>query len=352
MRTPSSRVEPRLSRRRALAVGGAALSATALAACGGAQRLTSEEANESNPLVLRMANNLDPQHVTSVALEEFITDVQERSGGRIHIEHYASGQLGGEPQVLGQLRQGIVDLTRVGAPGLAAWDRGYHAFGLPYVFDSEEHYYAALDSEAMRDFFAGSQEQNFLGLTYYTSGARSFYTASTPIRTPDDLAGLKIRIQDMATQVQMTEAFGASPIVMGFGDTYTALQTGLIDGAESNETVLNQSGHGEVSKAFSLTEHTRIPDMLVIGTRAWDRLCEEDRTLLQEAAIASTEAHKEAWAQSIEEAYAESEEMGVEFIEDVDTDAFAELAAPVVEEFASRHQEVADLLDIIDQARS
>lgn len=345
---------PAVPRRRALALAGAAAGAAALSACGSTDRrsITSAEASPDAPLRLTLANSLDPKHITSQALQKLADDVAERSDGRIILEMFDSGQLGSEPQVLGQMRQGIIDLVRVGSPGLAAWNPGYHGFGLPYVFDSGEHYYRAMDSEAMRAFLTSGQERGFVGLTYFTSGARSFYTASTPVRSPEDARGMKIRVQDMRTQVQMMNAFGASPIVMGFGDTYTALQTGLIDGAESNETVLTQSGHGEVAKVFSLTEHTRIPDLLAMGAPAWERLDEADRTLLQEAAADATAQHRTDWDASIEQAYTEAAEMGVEFIDDVDVDAFRELAAPVVADFAEQHQEVADLLAIIDRARA
>ena len=344
--------QPALSRRRALALAGAAVGGATLAACGGdARKITSADASSSAPLTLTLANNLDPEHITSQALQRLADDVAERSEGRLRITMFDSGQLGSETQVLGQMRQGIVDMTRVASPGLAPWNPGYHGFGLPYVFDDEEHFHRALDSEAMQKFFTSSVDEGLVGLTTFTSGARSFYTAATPVRTPEDVRGLKIRVQDMRTQVRMTSAFGASPVVMGFGDTYTALQTGLIDGAESNETVLTQSGHGEVAKVFSLTEHTRIPDILAVGAPAWERLDDADRTLLQEAATAATIQHREDWATSIEQAYTEAREMGVEFIDDVDIDAFRELSTPVVEDFAEQYQEVQDLLSIIDSAR-
>ncbi len=334
-------------------LGAALLALTALTACGaGTGATTSAAATAEDPLVLRFAHNLSDQHVTSQALAAFTADVEERSDGRIVVQTYGNGQLGAEPHVLGQLNQGIVDMTRVSAPGLANYDPGYHTFGLPYVFGSEEEYYRVMDSPEMAEYFRSTAEDGFIGLTYYTSGARSFYTADTPIRTPEDLSGLKLRVQDMRSQTELIEELGAAPIVMALGDTYTSLQTGLIDGAESNETVLTQSAHGEVSKSFSLTEHTRIPDMLVISTDAWDRLDEADQELLVDAARQSTEDHKEAWAQSIEDAITEAEtEMGVEFVTDVDVDAFREATRPVVERYAAEYPEVADLLAVIEAAR-
>lgn len=301
-------------------------------------------------MVLRLAHNLSDTHVTSQALTAFAEEVTQSSDGRIVVDIYANGQLGSETQVLGQLTQGIIDMTRVSSPGLADYDQGYETFGLPYVFDNEEEFYRAMDSPEMREYFQSTEDEGFVGLTYYTSGARSFYTADTPIREPEDLGGLKIRVQDMRSQTALLDTLGGTPVVMAFGDIYTALQTGMIDGAESNETALTQSNHGEVAKVFSVSEHTRIPDMLVISADAWERLSPEDQQLLVDAAVESTESHKAAWAESIDEATAKAEEMGVTFITDVDVEAFQREAQPLVDEYAAEYPEVAELLEIIDSA--
>lgn len=328
----------------------ATLASTVLAGCSTEQLDSSAEATSENPLVLRLAHNLSDTHITSQVLREFAEEVNRDSDGRIVVDIYGNGQLGSENQVLGQLTEGIIDMTRVSSPGLANYDRGYDTFGLPYVFGSEEEYYGTMDSPEMREYFQSTEDAGFVGLTYYSSGARSFYTVDTPIREPEDLRGSKIRVQDMRTQTQLLDTLGGAPVVMGFGEIYTALQTGMIDGAESNETALNQSNHGEVAKVFSATEHTRIPDMLVISANAWQRLAPEDQELLVDAAVQSTESHKVAWAESIDEAVAESEEMGVTFVTDVDIEAFQEASRPLVDEYASQYPEVAQLLEIIRSA--
>ncbi len=313
--------------------------------------MASEEATSARPLVLRMAHNLGDKHPTSKAITAFTESLAECSEGRIVVDLYGGGQLGSEPAVLGQLTQGIIDLTRVGSPGLAGRHPGYHTFGLPYLFSSEEEMHQVMDSQVMRDFYLSTKDLGFVGLTHYSSGARSFYTRSTPVRTPDDLAGLKLRVQDMASQTMLVETLGAAPVVMALGDTYTSLQTGLIDGAESNETVLTESAHGEVAKVFSHTEHTRIPDLMLISADAWGRLSPEDQELLVTAASDSSRDHRVEWAKAIDGAVEKAKGMGVEFVDDVDLDAFQEATAPVRERFAADYQEVADLLTIIDSAR-
>lgn len=313
--------------------------------------VTSAAADPARPLVLRLAHNLSGTHPTSVAIDAFAESVAELSGGRLRVDIYANGQLGSEPAVLGQLVQGIVDITRVASPGLASHHPGYHTFGLPYVFESEEQMHQVMDSEQMAQFYRSTEEDGFVGLTHYTSGARSLYTRSTPIRTPEDIIGKKIRVQDMRSQTELMEALRGAPVVMAFGDTYTALQTGLIDGAESNETVLTDSAHGEVSKVFSRTRHTIIPDLMLISASAWQRLAAEDQDVIVEAARQSSKDHRQAWAEAIAEAEETARGMGVEFVDDVDLDAFREATSPVVEDFASQHPEVAELLDLIDTVR-
>ncbi|WP_114855312.1 TRAP transporter substrate-binding protein [Brachybacterium sp. YJGR34] len=310
----------------------------------------SAEADPQSPLILRLAHNLSDTHPTSAAITAFAESVAETSGGRIQVDIYANGQLGSETAVLGQLVQGIVDITRVASPGLATYHAGYHTFGLPYVFDSEEQMHTVMDSAEMTEFYRSTEERGFVGLTHYTSGARSFYTASTPIRTPEDVTGMKIRVQDMRSQTELMETLDGAPVVMAFGDTYTALQTGLIDGAESNETVLTDSAHGEVAKVFSRTRHTIIPDLMLISSEAWQKLAPEDQELVAEAAHRSSLDHREAWVEAIEAAEAESVEMGVEFLDDIDLEAFRTATRPVVDDFAAEYPEVAEVLTVIETA--
>lgn len=328
-----------------------ALVVATLSACATTGAATSKDASVENPMVLQLAHNLAPTHVTGKAIDEFANLVEERSGGRITVEVFANGVLGSEGEVIEQLRAGVVDITRVGAPNLATYNDGYHAFGLPFIFDDQDHYYATMDSPEMREFFDSSLDDGFITLTYYTSGARSFYTADTPIRTPEDLKGLKIRIQDMASQADMMVALGGTPVVLPFGDIYTSLQTGIIDGAESNETALTSSSHGEVSKVFSYDEHSMIPDVMLISSATWESLSPEDQELLIAVADESTQNHKVAWEEEIKTAIEGAKEMGVEFVEDVDREAFQEATAEMNEKYAKQYPGVADLLEIVEVNR-
>ena len=206
-----------------------------------------------------------------------------------------------------------------------------------------------MDSEPMQEFFLSSADDGFVTITYYTSGARSFYTVNKPIRTPADLKGLKIRVQDMKSQTDMLNALGGIPVAMAYGDVYTSLQTGIIDGTENNETALTTGKHGEICKVFSTDEHAMIPDVLVMSAKTWAAISPEDQEIILEAAHESTESHKIAWDAAIDEAIEEaSTQMGVEFVNDVDKEAFREATSGMVDEYCAEYPGVQSLLDIIN----
>lgn len=250
---------------------------------------------------------------------------------------------------LDQLMAGVVAMTKVSAPGLATYNNAYHTFGLPYIFDGTEGFYEVMESPEMEEFYLSTEDDGFVALTYYTSGARSFYTTNKAIRTPADLKGLKIRVQDMKSQIDMMKALGGTPVAMAYGDVYTSLQTGIIDGTENNETALTTGLHGEVCKVYSVDQHAIIPDILVMSSVVWDRIAPEDQEIIIQAAKESTQSHKIAWEAAIEEAVAQAEtEMGVEFVYDVDIEAFRSATASMIDEYRAEYPEVDELLDLIE----
>ncbi|MDK2965669.1 TRAP transporter substrate-binding protein [Lacrimispora sp.] len=325
-----------------------AVSAAMLAGCGKSGVKNSAEATPENPMVLTLAHNLSETHITSIALQDFADLVEEESNGRIKIQIYPGGQLGSETEVLEQLMAGVVGMTRVSAPGLATYNEGYHTFGLPYIFKDTQNYYDVMDSDAMGGFFRSSEKDGFVTLTYYTSGSRSFYTINKPIRKPEDLKGLKIRVQDMKSQTDMIKALGGTPVAMAMGDVFTSLQTGIIDGTENNETALTTGKHGEICKYYSVDQHSMIPDVLVISSVIWKQLTPEDQNILINAAKKSTESHKAAWEAGIEKAVAEAKDtMGVTFVEDVDKDAFRAATKEMIQSYSEKYPKVQDVLNII-----
>lgn len=326
------------------------LGLSALTGCGSAQSgaATSDTATAENPLVLTLAHGLSETHTVHIAMTQFAEEVKEKTDGRVIINIFPNGQLGSENENLEQLQAGVIAMTKVSAPGLATYNEAYNTFGLPYLFNDTEDFYNVMDSQEMRDFFLSTGDDGFVVLTYYTSGARSFYTKDKAIRTPEDLKGLKIRVQDMKSQTDMMTALGGTPVAMSYGDVYTALQTGIIDGTENNETALTTGKHGEVCKVYSQDQHAMIPDVLVMSAKVWDRISAEDQQVILEAAYDSTDAHKQMWDQAVADAIEEAQsEMGVTFVTDIDKQAFRDATAGMVEEYRNQYPGVDNLLNVI-----
>ncbi len=295
---------------------------------------------------LKLAHNLAEDHPVHKALEEFAKEVETKTDGKVVIKIFANGQLGDERGVLEQLKIGAVDMTKVNSASLENFSPVYKAFTLPYMFENLEHFYAVMDGEIAEEIYESSKNEGFSGLTYYDSGARSFYTKTKPITTLEDLKGLKIRVMDNPSSIRMMELLGAQATPLPYGDIYTSLSAGVIDGAESNETALTLGKHGEICKFFSYDEHTRIPDFLVISNKAWDKIPSEYHQIIKDAAKASTEYQKEIWAEALKQAKTDAEAMGVAFNE-VDKAPFKAAVAPMYDELKGAHPEVYGIVEKI-----
>lgn len=328
------------------------LMAGLLAGCGSnATTKTADEGEKETAKVeertFKLAHNLSEDHPVHLALVDFSEKVEEESDGQMKVEIFANGVLGAEKEVLEQLQGGAVDMTKVSAAALESFAPEYAVFSLPYLFVSKDHYYQSMESDAVQELYMANKDKGFVGLTFYDSGARSFYTKDKVIKTPEDLKGLKIRVQDSPTAIKMVELLGGNPTPMAYGEVYTALQAGVIDGAESNETALTTGKHGEVAKEFSINEHTMIPDILVMSSKTWDSLSEEQQNILTEAGKSSTEYQKDIWNKAIDEAIKEAESnMGVTFTE-VDKKPFIEKVEPMLDEYSKKDEKIKKIMDAI-----
>ncbi len=312
--------------------------------CGNKKTTVSSTSGGDKEVTLKLAHNLTETHPVGLALAQFSKSVEEKTNGSVKIQIFPNGQLGDETSVLEQLKAGAIAMTKVSAAALTAYDDGYNAFTLPYIFADEKHYFKSMESAAVQELYNKTKEKGFIGLTYYNSGARSFYTAKKPINTPQDLKGLKIRVMGFKTQTEMIQALGGTPVSLPYGEVYTALQSGVIDGAESNETALTIGKHGEVAKYFSYDEHTMIPDILVVSSKVWDTLSKDQQKAIQEAAKESTTFANPLWTKSISDAKVEAEKMGVKF-NDVDKKPFQDAVAPVLKKYSDSMPEVKKLLE-------
>ncbi len=261
---------------------------------------------------LKLAHGLDVNHPVHKGMEFMAQRVAEKSGGQFQIEIYPGGQLGSERQNLELLQIGSLGMTKVSASVMENFAPSLKVFSLPYIFHDKAHAYAVLDGPVGKNLLLQSQDFWLRGLTYFDAGYRSFYTKDKPVNSPEDLKGLKIRVQESQTAMNMIKAMGGAPTPISWGELYTALQQGVVDGAENNPPSFFLSRHYEVCKYYTINEHTSVPDILVIGTVAWNRLSSEEQTWLQEAADEAAIYQRQLWEAAEQEALDAVKAAGVE----------------------------------------
>lgn len=264
--------------------------------------------------VLKVAHILDPSHSVHKAMVFMAERVKEKSGGKMELQIYPSGQLGSERGCLELLQIGSLAITKVSAAVMEGFIEDYKVLGLPYVFRDREHSYKVLDGEIGKQILLSGEKIWLRGLCFYDAGSRSFYTKDKPVNSPDDLRGLKIRVMKSITASNMVKALGGSPTPISWSELYTALQSGVVDGAENNPPSFYLSHHYEVCKFYSLDEHTTIPDVLLVSTVIWNKLSEEEQKWLQEAANESAVVQRELWAESEQEALDGVQNAGVTIV--------------------------------------
>lgn len=257
---------------------------------------SAEKEESSEPIVLRLAETHGADYPTTKGDYEFARLVEERTNGRIKIEVYPGSQLGEERAVIEQVQFGAIDFTRVSISPLAAFAPDFNALQMPYLYRSPDHMWEVLNSPIGDEFLDSLEPSGFVGLSWFDSGARSFYNSVRPIKTVADLAGLKIRVQESALMVGLVEALGAVATPMPFGEVYSAIQTGVIDGAENNWPSYYSTSHFEVAGFYTLDEHTRVPEITVASKISMDKLSAKDQEIIKQAAKDSMAFQIKAWA--------------------------------------------------------
>lgn len=302
---------------------------------------------ESGVTVIKLAHGLDVGHSVHRAMELMASRVAEFSGGRMRIDIYPSEQLGTERQTLELLQIGSVGMTKVSAAVLENFAPTFQVLSLPYMFRDEAHQFEVLDGPIGSELLLGLEPYRLRGLAFYDAGSRSFYTKDQPIQRPEDLDGLKIRTQESATAMELVRRLGGSATPIAWGELYSALQQGIVDGAENNPPSFYLSHHYEIARFYSLNEHTRVPDVLLISTTVWNALGEQERGWLVDAVAESTALQRTLWREAVETALNAVRAAGVEVIVP-DPRPFSETVAPMYDTFRSDSA----LYDLIRRIRS
>ena len=281
--------------------------ALSLAGCG---------AGEDEVQIIRIGHNQSQTHPTHLALLEFEKYVESKAGDRYDLVVYPSELLGSQTDMVQLTQTGAINFCVASNAILETFSPDYEIFNLPYLFASSTAYHHVMDDPSVTDeIFNSTNKAGFTGVTWLDAGTRNFYTIKKPIHTPADLKGLKIRVQQSPTNIKMMDLLGGSATPMGFGEVYTSLQSGIIDGAENNELALTNNGHGEVCKYYSYDMHQMVPDIVIGNTAFLEELPEEDRAIFEEGFQIINEVERREWAHAVDEAKDRAEnEMGVEFI--------------------------------------
>ena len=299
--------------------------------CGSSAPAT-KPAETKKEIMLKAADVQPDDYPTTMALKNMAQLLNERTQGRIKMQVYPAGQLGGEKESIEMTQAGTIALNRVNAAPLVGFSPKMGVFSMPFLFRDADHLWKVLDGQIGKDMLKELEKSNLIGLAYYDSGARSFYTKGKAANTPADMKGMKIRVQQSKVFVDTINALGASATPMGFGEVYSALQTGIIDGAENNPPSLYTTKHFEVAKFFSLDEHSMVPEVLFMSKKVWDTLSPEDQKIIAQAAADSVAYEKKAWKELTESSLKELAAKGVT-ISKVDKTLFQKAVAPVYDKY-------------------
>lgn len=265
--------------------------------------------------VLKLAHGLDTTHPVHLGMEHMKKRLEELSGGRMTIDIYPSGVLGSEVQSIEQLQGGALAMTKTSTAAMESFIPELGVFGVPYLFNDHESYWSILDGEIGHDLLSVGDSLGLRGLCYYDSGSRNFYSTKKPIRSPKDLQGMKIRVQNSRMAIAMIEAMGGSPTPIAWGELYSALAQGVVDGAENNPPSFESSRHFEVCKYFTPDAHTRVPDLLMISFKVWNSLSPQEQEWLQAAADESSVFQRALWAEKTIESLEKVKAAGVEIVD-------------------------------------
>ena len=269
----------------------------------------------SDKKVLKLAHGLDVNHSVHKAMVQMSADLERLSEGKLSLEIYPNQQLGTERECLELLQIGSLDMTKVSAGVMENFAPKMKVLGVPFLFRDRNHSFRVLDGIIGKQLLEDGSAYRLKGLGFYDAGSRSFYTKEKPVNQPSDLEGLKIRVMESVTAMEMVRNLGGAPTPISWGELYTSLQQGVVDGAENNPPSFYLSRHYEVCKYYTLDEHTTLPDVLIIGTQTWNRLSEQEQRWLEKAAVSSVRYQRKLWADAEHEALVAVIEAGVKVIQ-------------------------------------
>lgn len=316
------------------------LAALSLCSCG----------NGDQRKIVRIGHNQSTNHPTHIGLTAFAEYINEQLGDKYVVEVYPSELLGSQTDMVQLTQTGAIDFCVASNAILETFSKSYELFNLPYLFASTEAYHAAMDDpQVTNPIFHATEKAGFQAVTWLDAGTRNFYTVNTPIESPADLKGLKIRVQQSPTNIEMMNLLGGSATPMGFGEVYTSLQANVINGAENNEMALTDNGHGDVCKYYSYDMHQMVPDILIGNLAFLEELSAAELAVFEEGFLILNAVQREEWVEAIEQAKDKAQnEQGVTFIYP-DQEPFKEACMPLHDSVLENNPDIRPIYDVIQE---
>jgi len=298
----------------------------------------------AEPATVLKASDVHPEGYPTVqAVENMGKKLEQATGGRIGIQMYASMQLGGEKEAIEQAQIGALQLARVSVGALGPVVSDLNVFNLPFLFRNTEHMEKVIDGpigQAMLDKVTDNPQVKLIGLCWMDAGARNVYDSKKPIRTIEDLKGQKVRVMGNPMFVDMMNALGGNGVAMGYDQVFSALQTGVVDGAENNPPSFVFDNHYQVAKYYSLTEHLIVPEMLVFSRVGWDKLAPGDQGLIKKVSREAQLDERQLWQKVEAEAMTRMKAAGIEIIPIADKEPFQDAVKPVWDKYGAKYADL------------
>ncbi|MGD1946805.1 MAG: TRAP transporter substrate-binding protein [Croceivirga sp.] len=302
----------------------------------------------SDTKTLTLAHSLPVAHPVHKGILVFEQELEKASDGKLNVKIYPDGQLGGEREALELFQIGSLAIAKISAATMANFVPEYGVVSIPYIFRDKSHFFNVLEGDIGKELLGKGADRWLQGLCFYDAGSRSFYTTNTPIESAEDVKGLKIRVMNDPIAVKMVKALQGSPSPMDFGELYTALQQGVVDGAENNIPSFITSRHFEVCKHYSFDQHTYIPDVLIMGTKTLERLSDREKEWVYQAAAKSAQAQKIFWEASVNDGLKVLNEAGVKIYRP-DKNPFRNQTTSIIEDF--KEKSFAKLVEAIQNTK-
>jgi tripartite ATP-independent transporter DctP family solute receptor len=283
----------------------------------------------------------------TIAMDKFAELLSEKSGGQMKLKMYHAGTLGSQPDAIEQVRMGGLEIANFSLGPIGPIVPEANVVSLPFIFKDTDHVWRVLEGKAGEMINAGLEKKGLISLAWYDGGARSFYNSKKPIETPADVVGMKIRVMNNDLYSGMIKALGGNPSPMAFAEVYQSLKTGVVDGAENNWPSYESTGHYEVAKYYSISQHLIIPEILAINADVYNSLTPDQQKILKEAAQESALLQRKLWKERSKASEAKVMSGGAVANEIPDKSAFQAAMKPVYDKFLAENPTLRPLVEMI-----